>query len=257
MAVFPREHLDEDHAEREQVGPGVELIEPAGLFRRDIAGRADHQRECRRVERSRQAEVAEQEPLVRGQSGDRRVMAARRRGREQHVARLHVAVQVSHAVHVVDRACDLGDDRHRPWHLEPGARTTDLTDPIGECAAVGPRHHDVRALVCGLTGRVPANEARALGRQDDVRLVQEPTPDLVVEAPVVGQHLDRHRTVEQFVARQPHRAEIARTDDAFEPVVPDPVASDHAANLVIRGTCDTPRHERRRPRRAGRARSIR
>ena len=227
------QQLEHDAAEGVEVGPSVELGQPAGLLGRDVAGRAGDERERAEVEAAGEAEVAEHDRLVGRQARD---VATGRRRPDQHVGRLDVAVQVAGAVDVVERVGHLDGDADHLGRLERAALPATLIDAVAERAAVGPRHDEVRLTGVGLAEVEPTDDARALDGEQHASLGQEAAAHLVVAAPVVGEDLDGHVAVEHVVAGQPHRGERTGTQDALQSVRSNHLRVGHGPNLGDPGT---------------------
>ena len=192
---FTGEQLVEDDAERVHVAAGVGR-QPGHLLRGQVADGAEHHaRLGERLAdgRLRDAEVGDLHAPTR---------------REQHVARLHVAVDDTVVVGVCQRVGDLRPDRR---HLGRRQRTA-LLELGPQAAALHELHHDE-----GLGAAAPVVDA------DHVGVVQARRGTGFALEPLRrgrgeggGGHLDRHRPFEQAVAGAVHVAHAARAQQHLE-----------------------------------------
>ena len=106
----------------------------------------------------------------------------------------------------------LAHQRDGPLERDPA-----LLEQVGDGAAVGVRHHEVRRPV-GLADVVDADHVVGVGGAQDPRLLQEALADVLALRPVVGQRLDGDVGAQLVVAVEPHRGEPsdAETVDAVE-----------------------------------------
>ena len=153
------EALEEDGAEREDVGARVELLRAARLLGRHVAERAEHDagvRDRARAEaHARDAEVDER--------GAIEVAVA-----EEQVARLDVAMDDPLRVRDGERLGDARDHLHALAHREAGAR-----EALAERLADDPLHREVRHAVVGLAVGDVLDDARVAQLLEDARLAVE------------------------------------------------------------------------------------
>ena len=218
---LPGQELVEDDGGRVDVGPLVGLacrLRP-GLLGRHVPGCARRDGVCLgRFELAGDAEV-----------GQHQLLAATGAAAppEQHVARLEVAVD--HAG-VVGHGQAVGD----------GHREVDrLVDVVGllvagarlharlERAPVGEVHDEVGPSVGQLAHGVDTDDVIVVELPEDPRFLFEATLDLIVVAPVVGQHLGGHVRVEPVVADEPDRGEAPAAQPSLHDVGPDEVRHLH------------------------------
>lgn len=179
----------------------------AGPFRRDVRGGADEHAGGgdRRVPLDLgDAEVGEHDAPVLG---------------DQHVGRLHVAVQdalaVRRAQHVEDGEPDLGGPPRRQRAV--------LADRLGERLALDQLHDDPRAVVL-VDHVVDGHRAVVADPCDRLGLTQgardQPALLVLVDRGREPQFLDRDRAAERLVVGAPDRTHAASAEHLTEPVAP-------------------------------------
>ena len=200
-----------DRGQPVHVGP---LVDPAaeGLLRGHVRRGADHVGQPAGVDqRLGDAEVGDHQPL-----------AAQPVAGEQEVLRLDVAVH--HALGVEDRqaVAGLADQGDHAVELD-----APLLEEVGDGAAVGVRHHEVRRPV-GLPDVVDADHVVGVGGPEDARLLQEALADVLALRPVVGQRLHGDVGAQLVVAVEPHRGEPADAEPVDPPEPAEAVGEGHA-----------------------------
>ena len=140
------------------------------------------------------------------------------RGAQQQVLRLDVAVDDPVAVQHREPGPGLPDQVERLVDRQIGRPSR---DQVGDGAAVGVRHHEVRRAL-GLADVVDPDDVVGVGPAQDPRLLEEPLADVQALRPVVGQRLHRDVGLELVVVVEPHRGEPA------DPEALHPRAADRA-----------------------------
>ncbi len=208
-------------AERPQVGRRSGLV-AAGALRRDVAGGADEHagRGDGRVALDLgDAEVGEHDPAVVG---------------DQHVGRLHVAVQDALAVrgaqHVEHGEPDLGGAARLQQAVLP--------DDLGERLALDELHDDPGPVVL-LDHVEHGHGAGVADPRDRLGLAQRPGDQppllLLVDVRREAELLDGDRTAEGLVLGPPHRPHAAAAEHVSQPVPP----GEETCALVLTG-CPRP-----------------
>ncbi|RAO54305.1 hypothetical protein ONO86_01239 [Micromonospora noduli] len=196
------QHVVRQRADRVHVGAYVDPSAGDALLGRHVGGRAGDHCEAGRVrERLGQPQIGDQHPV------------AGRGGVEQHVGGFEVAVQHAAVVQDRHRPGDVGGDPQRRAH-----RHRPVAQPVGERAASGVRHHQVRPTVGQLTDVQHPDQMIGVDLPHEPGLLAEAPPDVGPLRPVVGEHLHGHRRVQLVVVRQPHGGERTGADGACDAV---------------------------------------
>jgi len=195
------EQLVEDHAERVDVGRGVDGL-ALHLLRGHVSRRADH------------APGRGQAVLVVDQLGDAEVedlgLAA---VGDQDVVGLHVPVDDLVVVRDPDRGQELLDQVDRNVDAEPPV----FIQPGAHRAAVDPLHDDEKDGTV-LVEVVDADDARVVQGRDRGRLAVKALAEAGVARVLVGQDLDRDRDLEAGMGRAVHHSHRAPPQLGFDRV---------------------------------------
>jgi hypothetical protein len=214
----PRDAAVQHAAEREDVGPAVEVGHVVDLLGRDVARRAEHRaghRELGIGERAARHPEVDQEDLV-----DRAIA-------EEQVARLDVAVHHAAAMDRAERRRHAPADRDRLGEGQLGP-----LQPLGQGLARQPLHHQVRLALRGDPAVDVADDPRVGQRREDLGLAGEA---LELEALRVVHHLQGDQRTGLPVARPidlAHPPEPRQLLDR-EPLVDDLSAPRHPLHLSI------------------------
>ena len=187
-----REH---DRA-RVDVGALVDHLADLALLRRHVPVRAGPDGEDGpRSQIAREPEVGQHQLLVGSdQPGRAGAVGSRRGGRaDQQVGRLDVPVDDAERVRGADAAGQLVGEHERVV-VGQGQRAVGpaLPQPLGERAA-GRVVHDEEGPVLELADVVDPDETRAVDAPQDPGLAHEPLAHVGIEAPVLGEDLERDR----------------------------------------------------------------
>jgi hypothetical protein len=131
----------------------------------------------------------------------------------EHVARLDVAVDEAGGVRRGERPCERAPELDDRRGREPPAPP----QLVGERLAVDVHHHDEQPLEV-LAGVEDLHDVRVVKPRSDARLPQEACAVRRLDGEVVGQRLERHRPVEDGVAREVDRGHPAGAEPAVERV---------------------------------------
>ena len=205
----PREHDEQQHRERVDVGRRIDIGEPARLLRRHVVRRADHDAGRGERELPAGARDAEVDDL-----GLREVAVD-----EEDVRRLDVAVHDADRVREAEALGDAADERD-------GLRRGELAalQAGGEILALEPLHREVGPAVV-VAVRDVADDRVVPQRREEPRLTQEARG--VALAGVRAEELDRDEAARRAVARAVHLAHgaAAREGLELEAIVEDAHAS--------------------------------
>ena len=203
----PQEHLVEHDAQRIKVAPRVNW--PAlSLLGREVGGRTH--------DGTGLGEVVASSDKGRGDAEVSHLDLAVRR--YQHVPRLDVTVNQAVAVGESQGGRDVGRDVGRPIRMD----ATLGAEHLGQTPALHVLHHDeVGALL--LTPVVHADDVGMVEVGRRLGLPTEALHEAGIARELIEQDLDRHRTIQQQVARQIHVGHTAAGDLPVElvPLVKD------------------------------------
>ena len=205
--------LEEDAAERVDVGPGVDVA-GGDLLRRDVGDRADEALRAgealgaHRV--AGEAEVAEVRLL--GLGGD------------EHVRRLDVAVDEPERVRGVERVGDRPEQTDGLRRVEAARRRV---DELAEVVALDVPHRQVEVPAL-LAGRVDRDDVRVVEARCELRLDEEPLAEALVRRELGREHLDGHLALQVDVLAQVDGAHRAASEQTL-----DPEAGEHAPDLDL------------------------
>ena len=197
------DRLVEDHADRPQVGAGVDGRGPLDLLGRHVVRRS-HRHAGLRLRGVGELRDPEVHQLDQPLPADRPA--------QEDVLGLQVAMDDAGAVRRVEARERLADDPHR----EPGVEAAMGLDQVGQRAALEQLHDDVRPDL-------------TLAEVEDIADIRAPDPPgrggLVAKArqqlgvPGVARvhQLDRHRAMNQRVGRLPHARHPPVADPPVEP----------------------------------------
>ena len=206
----PGEAFEQHAPERVHVGPRVRGAALELLGRR-VVERAD---ELPRPGDARVARRALREPEVREVD----VLPGLRAPlpREQHVARLDVAVHEPLLVRGVEGRRDLPHDGDGPRGLERSAL-------VQQRAQIGPLHvaHRDEQVAAGGAGLVDRDHVRVVERRGEPGLADEPLPEAFVLGELGREHLERDLPLEPVVLGEVDDAHAAAAERALDPVARD------------------------------------
>ena len=114
-----------------------------------------------------------------------------------------------------------------------------LGDPVGDTAPVGVGHHKVGAVVGQGPDVVDTHQPLGVGLAQDARLFDETLVNGEVVCPVLSEHFDSDRGVEQIVVSQPDGGERARTQPPQDAITPETFRLCHRYCLPRLGDLDT------------------
>ncbi len=219
-------HALVQHAgQRVDVGPTVDVV-AGDLLGRDVVDGAEE-----RAVRLRPGAVRlpGREAEVRQVRMIRAVGAATRV--QEHVGRLHVAVDQPPRVRCVERARHLRDDPGRDGRLQAAVGESAL-----EVAPLDVAHGDEQEVL-GLARLVDGHDVRVVDRGGQLRLPQEPAPARRVLAQCGRQQLERDAALESRILGQVDDARSAPAEQR-----PDPVPGEHGSNpRIVNGLhCSAP-----------------
>jgi hypothetical protein len=153
---------------------------------------------------------------------------------EQHVARLHVAMDEAALVRGVECARDLREHLDRPLGRE-------LPVPLEGGTQVGALHvpHRQVELALVLARLVDRNHVRVVERGRELRLTEEALPEVGVLHQLGCDQLQRHRPLERGVMREIDHAHTAAPEERLNAIVRERCARGerclHGALLRVRG----------------------
>ena len=215
------QHLVEDDAEGEDVGPRVDLAAPR-LFRRHVRNRAEDLALARQVRAAFRGCVREIGIGVRGlELGEPEVQDLDAPfARHHHVARLQVPVHDAALVRGRQRVGERHGDLEESRKGETARR-----DERVEGFALHQLHGE-KAAGAVLLDRVDGHDVGVIERGERAGLAFETGQALRVLRHRRREHLDRHVAAELRVGGPVHLAHPARADGGGDPVVTE-AASDH------------------------------
>jgi len=133
--------------------------------------------------------------------------------REQHVARLHVAVHHTAAVRERERRRDLGGDVGGLARFEPAL----AADQIAQGTTLHVLHHDeVRARL--LAPVVDGDDVRVVQVGSGLCLAAEPLDERRLARVLGEKSLERDQAIQRFVAREVHLGHAAVGELALDPI---------------------------------------
>ena len=209
----PRQHLVQDHAEREDVGALVDVgVIPGRLLRRHVLRRAE-QRAVLGLDRQRAGDLRDAEVEQLGDLDH----AAVDLGRDQEdVSRLEIAMDHAGAVRGGQPRADLAHDRQHLLDRQRAAR-----QPVGERLTLQEVEHQVRRAVGELVEVDDLDDVGVTDARRGLGLVAEPRERLLV-ALIRVQRLDRDLLAGQpVVPRDEHGAHAAAPDQRLDRVRAD------------------------------------
>jgi hypothetical protein len=191
--LLPGDHLVQQHAKREDVGPRV-CLDPLQLLRRHVLQRAEH-RAWRRQFRSRRQRGHAAPAAGRTGAGLRQteIEELGPAGRQHHVGGFQIPMSDALTMRFVERVGDLDADLQRVGHTERSTldpRRQRLSLEILHDEEV---HRGLRASGRFVSDVVEHADVRMAERGERLRLAFEALPHLRMLGPMHRKHFDRDR----------------------------------------------------------------
>ena len=208
------DQLVEDEADREEIAAAVELSRADLLGRHVVRGADDR---------------AARGGAETGEAGDAEVHDLRRPPvGQEHVRRLHVAVDDAVLVRVAESPQHLQDERQRRPRIRPNAGA----DRLGEVDALQQlERHERSAFV--FPELVDDHDVRVGQPRGGLGLPKETRPRLAI-GDAVRHHLERHLAIEAVVVGSVDRAHRSPAELAGHAIAADPIGRGHGRNDTLR-----------------------